>query len=45
MLDGMEEAVFAPGRVVLGISWFNYPDIPPALVARVRPPPGGAANP
>ena len=40
VLDGLEEPAFGPddrGRGGRPLSWANYTDIPPVLVARVRP--------
>ena len=39
VLDGLEEPAFSPEDATPAtLSWLNYPDIPPVLVARVRPP-------
>jgi hypothetical protein len=38
MLDGLEEPVFEEGADPKGVfSWANYTQIPPVLVARLRP--------
>jgi hypothetical protein len=40
VVDGLEEPAFGPGDRGRGgrpLNWANYTDVPPVLVARVRP--------
>jgi 2-polyprenyl-3-methyl-5-hydroxy-6-metoxy-1,4-benzoquinol methylase len=39
VVDGLEEPAYPPGAdaAARSLSWRNYPDIPPALVVRLRP--------
>jgi hypothetical protein len=36
VLDALEEPAFPPGAGDGGLSWRNYSEIPPALIARMR---------